>query len=344
MFSDRHAVRLPSSAPPRLVALVDVEEEFDWDADFDRGATRFAHLDELEQGLDALAGVDIVPVGVITYPVVEDDAVAARLERWVADGRMIVGAHLHPWVTPPYDEVVDRRNSFPGNLPKELEGAKLAALTARLEERVGERPRVYQAGRYGAGPNTAALLAAEGYTVGMSVNPPFDFSPQGGPDYSREGATPFWHGERSALLELPITGAFVGWAGAGGGRMLHRLAATDAMTRARLGGLLARVRAVERIRLSPEGQSLADMQRLTRALLARGERVFVLSFHSPSLAPGCTEYVRDAEEREAFLARCTGYARWFVETIGGETSTPLEVRETLLREAPPPTPRGEAIA
>ena len=34
------------------------------------------------------------------------------------------------------------------------------------------------------------------------------------------------------------------------------------------------------------------MRRLTRALLARGQRTFVLSLHSPSVVPGNTPYVR----------------------------------------------------
>ena len=41
------------------------------------------------------------------------------------------------------------------------------------------------------------------------------------------------------------------------------------------------------------------MRRLTRTLLNRGERIFTLSYHSPSLQPGNTPYVRnDRDLRE----------------------------------------------
>lgn len=335
MFPHRRPARLPPSAPPRLAVLIDVEEEFDWSDEFDRGATRFQHIDDLERGLDLFASCDLTPVGVMTYPVVEDDAIAARLAALVKDGRLIAGAHLHPWVTPPHDETVDRLNSFPGNLPRDLEAAKLSALTRRLEERLGERPRVYQAGRYGVGEHTSELLEAEGFTVGMSVTPPFDMSPEGGPDFSNEPPTPFWYGATRSLLELPITGAFVGWAGRRGGRLMHHVASSPALGWTHVGGLLARLRAVERLRLSPEGHALADMQRLTRDLLARGERVFVMSLHSPSLKPGCTHYVRSADERDDFLERCRRYASWFKDELGGVTTTPLALRESLLTESPP---------
>jgi len=64
-----------------------------------------------------------------------------------------------------------------------------------------------------------------------------------------------------------------------------------------LPGIAARLGLLERIRLSPEGHSLDDMRRLTRAALARGQRFFMLTYHSSSLLPGATPYVRDAADR-----------------------------------------------
>ena len=61
---------------------------------------------------------------------------------------------------------------------------------------------------------------------------------------------------------------------------------------ARVSGAVARLRLLERIRLSPEDYSVPEMRRLTRALLADGIRIFVFSFHSPSVMPGGTPYVR----------------------------------------------------
>src|SRR4029434_4444899 len=97
---------------------------------------------------------------------------------------------------------------------------------------------------------------------------------------------PAWLYEHGALLAIPTTGAFVGWAASPAN--WRRAQALRAL---RLPGILSRLRAVERLHLSPEGYSLADNLRLTRALLARGVRTFTLALHSPSLVAGHTPYV-----------------------------------------------------
>jgi hypothetical protein len=91
-------------------------------------------------------------------------------------------------------------------------------------------------------------------------------------------------------------------------------------------GVLARLGLVERITLTPEGISFEEQRRLTRALLRKGHRVFSFSYHSPSLAPGNTPYVRSEEELHAFLQRIERYLRYFTEEIGGRAATPFEVK------------------
>ena len=103
------------------------------------------------------------------------------------------------------------RNSYPGNLPRELEREKLARLTDRITERFGTRPTVYLAGRYGLGPNTATILEELGYEVDLSPCVPMDFTADGGPDYSGATNHPYWFGEGRRLLGLPCSGDFVGW-------------------------------------------------------------------------------------------------------------------------------------
>ena len=82
--------------------------------------------------------------------------------------------------------------------------------------------------------------------------------------------------------------------------------------------------------LSPEGNTLDDMQALARALISRGWRTFTLSFHSPSLAAGHTSYVQTASELEQFLAAIDGFCDFFCSELGGIPATPLEFRTELL--------------
>jgi hypothetical protein len=74
-------------------------------------------------------------------------------------------------------------------------------------------------------------------------------------------------------------------------------------------------------------------RRLTEHLLERGVRVFVWSFHTPSLEPGHTPYVRSEEELKTFLDRFRAYFEWFFGEIGGVAGTPAEVKKELERAA-----------
>ncbi len=323
---ERSLIRLPASSPPRLLAVVDTEEEFDWDRDFDRASTSVTAMRHVGRGQRVFDERGVTPTYVVDFPVASQEEGLAPLLELRARGRAILGAHLHPWVTPPHEEEVNRRNSFPGNLPRTLEAAKLARVAEELEARAGERPRVYKAGRYGLGPNTPAILAEQGFEVDLSASPPYDYRGEGGPDYTAFGCEPYWFGT-PPLLGVPSTGAYLGWAGSASRRLYAAAAAAPGWTR--LPGVLARARAVQRLRLSPEGFSGSELERLTRHLLGCGIRVFHLSFHSPSLEPGWTPYVRSSADLERFLDRLRRYLDLFLGELGGVATTPLELKRSL---------------
>ena len=91
----------------------------------------------------------------------------------------------------------------------------------------------------------------------------------------------------------------------------------------------SRLRLLERLRLTPEGYTLAEMMRLTRALLAAGQRVFVLSFHSPSVVPGNTPYVTSEADLDAFLERLRGSLTRFRGELNGRFVTPGALKAEL---------------
>jgi len=68
-------------------------------------------------------------------------------------------------------------------------------------------------------------------------------------------------------------------------------------------GIFARLGLIERITLTPEGIDHAAHRRLTRSLLAQGCKVFCFTYHSLSLEPGHTPYVRDRDDLAAFLCK-----------------------------------------
>ena len=325
----RKAALLPDGHPPVLLVTIDAEEEFDWAQPFDRRNTAVTSMRGVPHAQVVFDRFGIRPTYVIDYPVASQPAGAGPLREIARDGRCTIGAHLHPWVCPPFDEQVNARNSFPGNLPRELEAAKLQQTVRAIESAFGAPPRCYQAGRFGIGPNTAALLEEQGFEVDFSVCPPFDYSAEGGPDFSRFGCETYWFGERRLLLGIPLTGAYVGWV-QGGAHALYRAATTPAARRLHAPGVLARIAAVDRLRLSPEGFTPRHHRRLTEHLLQLGVRVFVWSFHTPSLVPGNTPYVTSEAELGVFLDRFREYFDYFLGEIGGVAMTPMELKAALV--------------
>lgn len=323
---DRRALSLPASAAPALMVVIDTEEEFDWAGPFGRVGHSVDALDDLGRAQDLFEQFGIVPVYAVDYPVADHPDRAAALRGWIAGGRAVLAAQLHGWVTPPFDEPLSRRNSYQGNLPPALERAKLAALTARVTDSFGVRPVIHKAGRYGIGPSTPGIIDDLGFEIDLSICPSFDGRRDGGPDHTRYSADPFRFGPGGRLLELPSTAGYCGML-APVGNPLHGLVASPPLERARLKAAFSRLGLLERIRLSPEGHSLADLKWLTRKLLADGTRVLTFSFHSPSLRPGCTPYVKTKDDLTKLLGTCRAYFEFFKEEVGGRFSTPFQVRD-----------------
>lgn len=329
---NRQLIHLPPETRPILTVVVHTEEEFDWAKPHDRKANTVEHMRHIGRAQDVFDEFGIVPNYVVDYPIASQSLAVEPLKSFADSGRALIGAHLHPWVSPPFEEEVNAFNSYPGNLPRELEAAKLQRLSDVIADSFGARPRTYLAGRYGFGPNTAELLEEMGYEVDISPAVPIDFSADGGPDYSASTSHPYWFGSTRRLLCLPGTGGYVGHLRAGG-TPLYRRVTTPAMRRAKLAGMVARLGLLERIRLSPEDYNADDMRRLTLALLEDGIRVFVFSFHSPSVMPGGTPYVTSHADLVRFLDRCRRYYEFFFSRLNGVAMTTIAVKQALEQSA-----------
>jgi hypothetical protein len=330
----RRRVRIRTTRPPALLVVIDTEEEFDWHGEFRRENVAVSAMAEVDRAQRIFDEFNLLPCYVVDYPVVDQTGGFELLRQICSAGRAVVGAHLHPWVTPPFEEELTRVNSFAGNLPPALEAAKLSRLVERITESLGERPVLYKAGRYGLGACTSSTLTQLGFLVDLSASPPFDFSDEGGPDYSGFTSEPYWFGPDWRLLGIPATGAYVGaLAPSPVAHRLHAAANRRALTRLKAPALLSRLRLLDRLHLSPEGYGLPELRRLTRTLAGAGQSIFVLSFHSPSLKPGCTPYVRSSADRDRFLATLEGYLDFFFTELRGRATTPLELRRELLLES-----------
>lgn len=322
------SARLPESHPPLLLVVIDTEEEFDWRRPHARENTSVTAIAAQGLAQEVFARHGITPTYVIDYPVASSPPAVEALRIFADRGHCRIGAHLHPWVNPPHTETVNAHNSYPGNLPAALEREKLEVLTAAIAEGFGAKPMVYKAGRYGVGPATAQILEDIGYRIDVSVVPFTSFADDGGPDFSTAAFDPSWFGPKGELLEIPLSCGFYGALRSLGPALFPRLSGATGMS-LRLPGILARSGLLERIRLTPEGVDLAANIRLARSLYDQGCRIFSFTYHSPSLVPGMTPYVRSEQQLSQFLHTMDRFFAFFREKLGGRPSEPQEVYNLL---------------
>ena len=278
----------------RVLLTVDTEEEFDWGGPFRRDGFGLEHVRQIPHFQSFCEELGASPVYLVDWPIATDPRSIEIIGDAVKRGKAEVGVQLHPWVNPPFDEEVNTRNSYAGSLPQELEAAKFMQLRDQIETAFGTTPLIYRAGRYGLGPNSADLLKRAGIAIDTSVRSLFDYTAQHGPNYAHHPLEPYWVDSERDLLELPVTTVYWG--------ILRQLGIPLQRLQRFMPTFYAafsKFRLLERIALTPEGVTSEEAIRGIDIALDQQLPVLVLSFHSPTLAPGFTPYTETEADVEA---------------------------------------------
>jgi hypothetical protein len=283
-------VDVSSLGGPRFLVTVDTEEEFDWSAPFSRNNHGTSHVPSINSFQILCEKNGVSPLYLIDYPIANDPIAIHLLGEYAALNKAAIGVQLHPWVNPPFEEELSAYNSFACNLSRDLEWSKLSNLHACIVKNFGVRPDIYRAGRYGAGPETPQMLAELGICFDTSVRSNFNYTAEGGPDYSNASLNPYWV-LPSTLVELPLTSVFSGGLRRMGAKLYNELLSSQTSK-----ALLSRAGLLERIALTPEGIPLAKAIEGIDCALEQGVSILNFSMHSPSLEPGHTGYVRDSDD------------------------------------------------
>lgn len=301
------AVTFAPDFVPAALLTVDTEEGFDWDKPFTRDQHDLDHVEHIPRFQTFCEDIGVSPLYLVDWPIVQSARAKEIIGDAVRRGAAEVGVQLHPWVNPPFDEEVTTHNSFAGNLPADLEREKFTRLRDAIEEAFGKAPISYRAGRYGLGPSTKAILQDNGVLVDTSVRAYFDYSDQDGPNYEHFPNHPYWISRDPALLELPVTSVYRGALAGSGPTLFPKLSRIP-----RAPGIASRTGLLERVRLTPEGTPLGAAKKAIDAAIDADLPVIVLSFHSPSLAPGNTPYVhteRDVDRLYDWLREIYAHMR-----------------------------------
>jgi hypothetical protein len=290
---------------PIVTVSIDTEED-DWGRyDETRPSTKnISHLPELQDLFDRWG---VRTTYFVNRPPLVDSTSSAVLAALAERNDLEIGGHCHPWNTPPIQAGAP---SMMSALSYEQNIAKIREITKRIYEELGVLPASFRCGRWALGPTVSRALHDCGYVVDSSVTPLLDWTASGGPDFTMAPRRPYRFAPHDPLepsphgtmVEVPAT---VGFLRGGQDRMatLRRRLTAGPLRHLRLLGLLDRMGIMRRRRLSPEGATAAEMVRLTEALAQAGEPVVGITFHSCTLLPGATPYVRSEAERRAFLGR-----------------------------------------
>lgn len=295
------------TAPIRLLVSIDTEED-NWTATRDAiSVENVRRLPELHRFLTDRA---LRPTYFVDYPVATTDFAIGILRDLAGDARAEIGAHLHPWNTPPLDEPLTDANTMLRNLPGPLQRAKLATLTAALGNAIGRAPTCFRAGRFGLGREGVSALIDAGFTVDSSVTPHVSWRSHGeGADHRGVPAHCYRLDGRGSLdepvesgplVEVPLSSGFTrrpfGW----------RSRAQDVLDgglarRLRISAVASRTGFVRRVLGCPETNDANDMLQLARWLVEDGVGFIHFFFHSPSLVPGLTPFVRSDDDLRALF-------------------------------------------
>lgn len=206
-----------------VVLTIDTEPDDAWCNHRDDSTANIVALERLQELLSEFGAVATL---LVTTKVARDPASVAILNRLQERHGAEIGAHLHPWESPPYlpSGLDVKYASFPHELPADLFEAKLANLTSLLESRFGP-PRSYRAGRWGMASSHVSILERHGYRIDTSVMPLTDWSATigiprslggvGGADFRLAPMHPYHpsYADINAigtarLLEIPVTVSF----------------------------------------------------------------------------------------------------------------------------------------
>ncbi|MFN3200652.1 MAG: hypothetical protein ACE366_19795 [Bradymonadia bacterium] len=317
-----------------LLITIDVESDMPrWVVEPETTVENLKGIPRFQAMCDRLG---VQPTYLMDYPVAtrpEGEVFRAIVD----DKRCELGAHLHPWTCPPYSANEDRlQPTHPSRHTNSVQAEKLTALTEAIEQRFGQRPTSYRAGRFGLNGAGLQILERLGYTVDTSATPFTDWTGEGGVDWRAAPEVPYfpdrqqpWRRGSSPILEVPVS---IGWS-----RHIPDAvgrAIVKAPRRMRLVGLLNNpMFSLARLAwLYPSRDTLDDMKHLAEVQVTRGVPFLNVFFHSSEIWPGQSIYTRTEDDLDQYLNTLEEFFRFAIDQLGAVPRTLRDFRTHHLNE------------
>ncbi|MCE5244746.1 MAG: hypothetical protein LLF99_16275 [Desulfobacteraceae bacterium] len=298
----------------KIAVTVDVEEEGLFSGRYPREPAGVRNVEALRR-LEFIPREFGFPLTLLpTYPVCRDPRCREILAEWRDRRGAEIGAHLHPWNTPPFADL-GLPEPIPSDLlPSDLLREKLETLLATVEREFGLRPQSFRMGRFDLGRQVSALLPEHGIKLDSSIVPARRVPD--GPDHFLAPERPYLLESSSggrAVLEAPLTLVSVF------PRARERLYSLASVLRPEKAAMLfSAYRSVAVAGIQPAWFPLSSMKLAVRLHRRRGGRVLVMFLHSSELLPGATPGFRTGAAVERLVSKLRSFLHWLVRTSSVE--------------------------
>lgn len=288
-----------------LAITIDTEEDNWSNYDSEPVLSNISKIPDLQKMFDTYG---VKPTYLITYPVATDKNSISILRKIMEEDRCEIGAHLHPWNTPPFEEEKSVQNTMLFNLGKELQYKKLESLHEKIYGNFGMAPVTFRSGRWGFDQTVAENIHRLGYKVDTSVSPYLNWKSYYGPDFSDRSPMPQMvrvgknGSPDSGVLEVPATIGFLQDNDDFCNACLKGISGS-ALRHFRLIGLLDRLNIINKVWLSPESDDAGKMIQLAESITRKKYPILNMFFHSPSLQHGLTHFTKTKEEANELTNR-----------------------------------------
>lgn len=288
-----------------LIITVDTEED-QW-GDYNCGNYSAENIKGVPWFQSICDNYSMRPTYLISYVVARDNFGIKLFKHLKRSGRCEIGAHCHPWNTPPFQEKRTAYNSMLCNLPEELQLLKLTKLKEAIEAGLEVAPTCFRAGRWGFDSSVARNLCKLSYVIDTSVTPYVSWTKYFGPDLNLAPDQPYFFSpdsplrpetktcESNVILEVPVSIGFR-QSNFSVASCCYRLLSKSPINKLRMIGILHRLGLLNKIWLSPELNNSAEMIALIRNSVKRRYRFINLMFHSTSLSDNSGSFLQNRKE------------------------------------------------
>lgn len=323
---------------PKTKVLITIDTEEDEWGEYTKQKYNVENISRLPLVQELFDRYNARPTYLVDWPVATNSKAVDILKSILNKNQCAIGTHCHSWNTPPQNAPVNEFTSMLSNLPYQDIYCKIGTLHQAITDAFGKRPTVFRSGRYGFNSDVARSLIELGYVADSSMTPFRDWRKYSGPDFRHISTYHFrFHkdslskaSKNGPLIEFPLSIGFLQSVNS-----LHKIIrwtfSVPPFSKIKIIGLLEKLSIHNLAWLSPEKSDGPTMIRLANRFVKLKHSFLVLDFHSTSLLPGKSPYVRNSNDLKKFLRNIEHFLM-YTQINGYECITLENAAESIIQD------------